>query len=166
MTTQNATFTKDLSKKQITVVRHFDAPVDQVWKAWTTSALLDSWWAPKPWRAETKEMDFREGGHWQYAMVGPDGEKHWSRINYKKIEKNSLVIAEDGFTDENGNATPGMPSMLWNTRFAAAGSATTVTIVINFNKEEDMQKILDMGFEQGFEMGLGNLEELLASKKV
>ena len=53
---------KDLPNKKITVTRHFNAPLDQVWKAWTESELLDQWWAPKPFKAETKFMDFKVGG--------------------------------------------------------------------------------------------------------
>ena len=45
---------KDLPNNRLIVVRDFDAPVDLVWRAWTESELLDLWWAPKPWRAQTK----------------------------------------------------------------------------------------------------------------
>jgi uncharacterized protein YndB with AHSA1/START domain len=60
---------------QLIVTREFDANSDLVWKAWTTAELLDQWWAPKPYRAETKSLDFREGGVWLYAMVSPENEK-------------------------------------------------------------------------------------------
>ena len=52
---------KDLPNKRITVTRNFEAPLEQVWKALTEKDLLDQWWAPKPWKAKTKSMDFREG---------------------------------------------------------------------------------------------------------
>ncbi len=63
------------SGKELIVTRIFDAPVNKVWHAWTDSAELDKWWAPKPWKAVTKQFNFSEGGHWLYAMQGPDGEK-------------------------------------------------------------------------------------------
>ncbi|MDB5149731.1 MAG: hypothetical protein JWQ57_3751, partial [Mucilaginibacter sp.] len=62
MTNNEAVFTKDLQNKKINVVRTFNAPLNLVWQAWTESDILDQWWAPKPYRAETKLMDFREGG--------------------------------------------------------------------------------------------------------
>src|SRR2546423_15478404 len=92
-------FTKDLANKKITVVREFNAPVDQVWKAWTESELLDQWWAPKPWKANTKSMDFREGGLWHYYMESPDGSRHFSVVKYKSIIPNKSFIAVDGFCD-------------------------------------------------------------------
>ena len=59
MTTINQTkYTRDLTNKQLVVEREFDAPVALVWRAWTESNLLDQWWAPKPWKAETKKNGF------------------------------------------------------------------------------------------------------------
>jgi uncharacterized protein YndB with AHSA1/START domain len=60
MTKNETVFSKDLEKGNLTVVRAFDAPLEKVWKAWTTGGILDQWWAPKPYKAETKTMDFRE----------------------------------------------------------------------------------------------------------
>jgi uncharacterized protein YndB with AHSA1/START domain len=39
---------KDLDNKKMTITRGFNAPVADVWRAWTKSELLDQWWAPKP----------------------------------------------------------------------------------------------------------------------
>ena len=50
-------FTVDKTTNTINVRREFDADTDLVWKAWTTSELLDQWWAPKPYRSLTKSMD-------------------------------------------------------------------------------------------------------------
>jgi uncharacterized protein YndB with AHSA1/START domain len=62
--TKETIYSKDASNKKLKVEREFDAPVAQVWNAWTQPELLDQWWAPKPWKANTKSMDFREGGRW------------------------------------------------------------------------------------------------------
>ncbi len=42
---------KDLANKKLHITRHFTAPIEKVWKAWTESELLDKWWAPRPWKA-------------------------------------------------------------------------------------------------------------------
>jgi uncharacterized protein YndB with AHSA1/START domain len=157
---------KDLKNKQLKLTREFDADVETVWKAWTTREILDKWWAPKPWRAETKSMDFREGGSWLYAMVGPEGEKHWARADYKSIKPKQSFEYIDAFCDENGKITNTAPSMHWNCDFKGSGDATVVQIDISFDKEADIQAILEMGFEQGFTDGLANLDELLEKKLV
>ena len=55
-------FSVDKENNRVNVVREFSAPVGKVWAAWTQQELLDQWWAPRPWKARTKSMDFREGG--------------------------------------------------------------------------------------------------------
>jgi len=162
METKNKTlFTKDLENKKIIVEREFSAPVESVWKAWTDSDLLDQWWAPKPWRAETKSMDFRTGGFWLYAMKGPDNKVHWARVDYKSIEKLKNFQAADYFCDENGNKNDELPNMNWDNQFSKTADGTRVVVNISFKSEADIRAILDMGFKEGFEMALGNLDELL-----
>lgn len=161
MSTKHQThFTKETANKRILVEREFDAPVEAVWNAWTKSDILDTWWAPKPWKTETKSMDFKEGGVWYYAMVGPQGEKHWCRVDYKTIDPVKSFTAIDAFTDENGNKQG--DNMNWKNEFIKSGNNSKVKIEIRFATEEAMKKILDMGFEEGFTMGLGNLDEVLA----
>lgn len=163
MTTNEAVFTKDTVNKKITVVRAFNAPLQRVWAAWTQSDILDQWWAPKPWKAGTKSMDFREGGQWFYYMEGPDGERHYCQFNYKEIVSQKYYSGSDSFCDESGNPNTEFPSMNWKVDFAGSGDKTTVKCTITFDKQDDMDAILNMGFEEGFKMGLGNLDEYLGS---
>ena len=155
-------FTKDPSNKKMTVVREFSAPVEKTWDAWTKPALLDQWWAPKPWRAETKSMDFRDGGKWLYSMVGPDGERHFAIVTYKKIVVLKSFTGIDAFCDEQGNIKTDFPSMDWNVEFSKSGNGTKVQVVITFASEKDLNTIVEMGFEQGFAMAHDNLDELLS----
>ena len=151
-----------MEAKKIRVEREFDAPVEKVWQAWTDSSLLDQWWAPHPWRAVTKSMDFRPGGFWLYSMVGPSNEAHWARVDYQAIEKFKQFEAMDSFCDENGIKTSAMPSMNWKNEFHDMGDITKVVVDISFDSEADIRTIIEMGFETGFTMALDNLDELLA----
>lgn len=163
----NLLFDFFVNKKNNTihVKREFNANPDLVWQAWTSAELLDQWWGPQPWRAETKTMDFREGGHWLYVMVGPEGEKHWSKVNYISIEKEKSFTAKDGFCDENGTMNPTFPQNLWENLFTASDEQTTVTITLTFDKLEDLEQIIAMGFKEGFTMGLNQLDTLLTTLK-
>jgi uncharacterized protein YndB with AHSA1/START domain len=157
-------FHVDKENKTINVKREFAAPLQKVWAAWTQRELLDQWWAPKPWKSKTKSMDFSEGGRWIYAMVGPNGEEHWSIADFKAITPQRSYSTLDAFTDENGILTPGMPRANWTNTFTSNGETTTVDIAIKYEKLEDLEKYIEMGFKEGFTMGLGNLDELLASQ--
>jgi uncharacterized protein YndB with AHSA1/START domain len=159
--TNNTLITKDLANKKLHVTREFSAPVEKVWKAWTASELLDKWWAPKPWRAETKSFDFKEGGFWLYAMIGPDGTTAWCRVGFETIITGSSFSAINSFSYEDCNIDKNFPIMHWLVVFAATATGTKVEVDITFDNEADLEKIVGMGFEAGFTMGLGNLDELL-----
>ena len=124
--TNNFLFEKDLAAKKIKVVREFNAPVEKVWKAWTDSQLLDKWWAPKPWRAETKTMDFKEGGAWHYRMVSPDGIFQWSLVRFTTIAAGKSFSSTCIFCDEHGNIDSNMPVMYWLVEFGATGAGTKI----------------------------------------
>ena len=160
--TNKAVFTKDLANKKIHVSREFDAPLDKVWAAWTESELLDKWWAPKPWKAETKSYNFTDGGTWLYAMVSPEGEKRWSRFDFDTITAKHSFGLTSRFCDEEGVYPEGYAGMKWLDKFSATAKGTRVDIDLTFTDEAAMEKLLTMGFEGGFTMGMNNLEELLA----
>jgi uncharacterized protein YndB with AHSA1/START domain len=158
-------FVKDLPNKKITVEREFAAPVADVWRAWTESKILDQWWAPHPWRAETKTMNFKEGGYWLYAMIGPQNERHWSKAEFIKINNLKNFEAHSYFCDENGTKNPAMEAGTWNNNFTATATGTKVIVVLSFSSEKHMAMLVEMGFEAGFTAGLGNLDEFLEKQK-
>jgi uncharacterized protein YndB with AHSA1/START domain len=156
-------FETDKANKQIHVKREFKAPLSKVWQAWTDSDLRDKWWAPKPWQAKTKEMNFKEGGRWLYAMVGPNGEQHWSRSDFKKIIPQENLVSMDAFCDSEGNVSHDIQPGQWDVKFQSQGDSTMVNIDLTFQRLEDLEKHIEMGFQGGFTMGLNNLDELLAA---
>lgn len=158
-------FSVDRENKTITVKREFDAPLKDVWAAWTQAALLDQWWAPKPYKAKTKSMDFRDGGSWLYAMVGPDDAIHWSKADYKKIEPLKSFSGLDAFCDENGNLNTDMPRSMWKVSFSEEDETTLVHIQVTYEQLADLEKYIEMGFKEGFTMALGNLDDLLETSQ-
>ncbi|MNK34402.1 hypothetical protein D3C87_529080 [compost metagenome] len=162
MSQSASNFSVNKENSTVTVNRSFAAPLEQVWASWTQSKLLDQWWAPQPYRVETKAMDFSIGGFWLYAMVSPENEKHWSREDYEAIDELKSYSFLDSFCDEDGKATNELPRSFWTNTFTKDGDRTLINIVIKHDSPEDLQKILDMGFKDGFTAGLENLDALLA----
>jgi uncharacterized protein YndB with AHSA1/START domain len=158
-------FSVDKENKTITVKREFDAEVALVWDAYTKSEILDQWWAPKPWKARTKTMDFREGGHWHYAMVGPEGEEHWALANYKKIEPRKAFTGLDAFADAEGKVNEQMPQSKWEVSFTDKGQITLVQIHISYDDLAQLETTIQMGFKEGLSMAMEGLDELLPSLK-
>lgn len=155
-------FTKDLANNKMYVSREFAAPLEKVWAAWTEKDLLEKWWAPKPWKAVSKAYDFTPGGTWLYYMAGPEGEKHWSRFDFKTITPKESFSQTSKFCDEDGNVPNDYMGMQWQIKFSTIETGTKVDVDLYVQDTAAFEKLLAMGFEGGFTMGLGNLDELLS----
>ncbi len=156
-------FTVDKQNNRVKVVREFAAPLNKVWDAWTKGEILDQWWAPKPWKTRTKKLDFSEGGKWVYAMVGPDGSEQWCAADYTAIRPMESFSMTEYFSDSDGKITDELPVSRWICSFEESSGSTVVTVDIEYDKVEDLEKIIEMGFKEGFTMALGNLVEYLVS---
>lgn len=159
-------FNEDAEASHVYVMAVYKTDVSSVWNHFTQSALLDLWWAPKPWRCETVSQDFREGGIWRYAMLGPGGERHDAQVKYGEITDHRSFDATDAFCDENGNVNIDFPQVKWLFGFTGVEEGTKVTINIHFKTQEEMRKILEMGFKEGFMAGLTQLDGILGNLKM
>ena len=153
--------TKDFKEKSILVSRVFNAPLEKVWQAHTDNEILDQWWGPSPWRAETKTIDFKAGGYWLYAMVGPENQKHWARMNYLAIDQYESIGIEDASCNENGKLNTELPVSEGQIIFTTTENGTRVEFKMIYPTETDLEKIVEMGFEQGITICHDQLERLL-----
>lgn len=154
-------FTVDKAAKTIYITREFAADRDLVWDAFTKSEILDQWQGPKPYRAVTKEMSFREGGRWLYTMVGPDNvPKGWSLVEYTEIRPKTTFSTRNSFADENGNPKNNQFSHVKNT-FKEEGEITTVYIEKRFDDLAVLQMMETNGFREGTAAAFSNLDEYL-----
>jgi len=155
-------FTVDKATNTIQITREFAADLDLVWDAFTKAEMLDQWSAPKPWKARTKEMDFREGGRWLYAMVSPENVTYWSLVEFIEIQDKSSFSTKNSFCDENGNPiNTGFTSSLTKNSFKAGAETTTVQIVKKMANLSELEQFIAMGFKEGVTAGLANLDEFL-----
>ena len=156
-------FTLDKAKKTAFINREFDADLSLVWDAFTLPDILDQWWAPKPWASKTKTMNFEVGGRRFYAMVSPEGMERWSVQKYSSISPKTNFKFLNAFADENEN--PELPGSEWDLTFSETNGRTKVNVAIYNESLERMEKMIEMGFKEGFTMTLNSLEELLTSLK-
>ncbi len=154
-------FTVDKATRKAFINREFDADLSLVWDAFTKQEILDQWWAPKPWASKTKAMNFEVGGRRFYAMVSPEGQEHWSIQKYSSISPKTNFKFLNAFADENEN--PQLPGSEWDLTFSEQNGTTKVSVTIYNESLERMEKMIEMGFKEGFSMTMKNLEELLAT---
>ena len=153
-------FTVDKPAKTVYITREFDADLSLVWDAYTKQELLDQWWAPKPWASKTKVMNFEPGGRRFYAMVSPEGLERWSVQKYTSITPKSNFKFLNAFADEDEN--PQLPGSEWDLSFSEQNGTTKVSVAIYNESLERLEKMIEMGFKEGFTMTMINLKELLA----
>jgi uncharacterized protein YndB with AHSA1/START domain len=154
-------FTVDKAAKTVFIKREFDADLSLVWDAYTKQELLDQWWAPKPFTSKTKFMNFEVGGRRFYAMVSPEGQKRWSVQKYTSISPKTNFKFLNAFADEDEN--PELPGSEWDFNFSEQTGKTTVSITIYNESLARMEKMIEMGFKEGYAMQMKNLDELLAT---
>lgn len=159
-------FLVDKENNTLTVRKEFAAERQLVWDCYTRSELLEQWFAPKPWRAKTKIMDFREGGRWLYAMVSPEGEEHWACMKYQKIRPIESYIGLDAFCDADGNLNEQLPRATWNATFQETSGNTLVETVVTYPSLSDLETILQMGMKEGLTACLEQLEALLKQQNI
>jgi uncharacterized protein YndB with AHSA1/START domain len=154
---------KNLIEKTILVRKEFDAPLSNVWRAYVESELLEQWWGPSPWRAETKSFEFKVGGAWLYAMVSPEGEKHWAIMQYTYIEPLVRIEIVDAFCDDKGVINHAFPKSVGSFAFIETTNGVLVEFKMNYPSEQDILTLIEMGFEKGISVALDQLEKLLLS---
>ena len=156
-------FTIDKTTKTVFVNREFAAGLSLVWDAFTKQEILDQWWAPKPWVSKTKFMNFEVGGRRFYAMVGPEGQEHWSIQKFTSISPKTNFKMTNAFADKDEN--PELPGSDWDLNFSEQNGTTKVSISIKIESLARMEKMIEMGFQAGFTMGLQQLDGLLLTLK-
>jgi len=152
-------FIVDKPTKTVSITKEFAAQLSLVWDAYTQAELLDQWWAPKPMTSRTKAMDFEVGGRRFYAMVSPEGDERWAVQKYTSITPKTNFKFLNAFADKDENLE--LPGSDWDLNFSEQDGKTKVSISIYNESLERMERIIAMGFQQGIEALLQNLEDLL-----
>ena len=154
-------FTVDKAAKTVFITREFDAALSLVWDAYTKQEILDQWWAPKPWASKTKFMNFEVGGRRFYAMVSPEGQERWAIQKYTSITPKTNFKMYNAFADKDEN--PELPGSDWDFKFSEQNGKTKVSITIYNESLARLEKMIEMGFREGYAMQMKNLDELLAT---
>ena len=157
-------FTVDKAAKTVHITREFDADLSLVWDAFTKAEILDQWVAPKPWTSKTKYMNFEVGGKRFYAMVSPEGLERWAIQEYTAITPKTNFKMYNAFADKDENRE--LPGSEWNYTFSEQDGKTTVSITIYNESLARMEKMIEMGFTEGFKASMNNLENVLATLSV
>lgn len=85
--------------REVVVVKVFNHPREKVFAAWTDPKALAEWYGPEGLSIETEKADIREGGVWQFDMVGTfEGQEQRlpNLMRFVQIVPNERIVMDYG----------------------------------------------------------------------
>lgn len=61
--------TTETTNSTVVIERTLRAPVERVWKMWTTKEGLEKWWGPEGFTSVVRRLDVRAGGAFEIEMT-------------------------------------------------------------------------------------------------
>jgi len=99
--------TTNFAPFEVSLTRHFEAPIERVFDAWTQPALLAQWWGPDSYTNPVCEVNSQTGSAIRIVMVDAEGREHRIGGTLHKVEApTQLEFTTLAFYDEAG--TPQM----------------------------------------------------------
>lgn len=141
--------------------RVLDAPVEEVWKAWSDPAYVTRWWGPTGFTSPNAEMDFRVGGASLVCMRAPaeyGGQDMYHTWTYTRIDPHERIEFDSNFADKDGThhdpaamgVPPGVPYGVPHVvTFEARGDdRTEMTVKEHGYTTEEARDLSKAGMEQ------------------
>ncbi len=144
---------------EITITRVYDAPVADVWDAWTDPEQAALWWGPRGFTLTTHHKDFRVGGTWKYTMHGPDG------VDYPNVTPYLEIIPHAKLVYDHGGSEDRPPLFRVNVLFSETDGKTTMVMTMTFATAEIATETLKFIKKAGGNATWDRLAEYLAKQK-
>lgn len=148
----------DFFKRTIKIERTLNAPIDLVWKAWTTPEHIVKWWNPRGSNTQIEKHDFRIGGEWKYIMVMPNGQPFIAEGKYTDIEFHKRIFSIADFK-------PMTQGVEIQSTFKAEKDTTHFIFNIVHPTEDYKNKQERMGSQNGWGSVFQRLEDFLQTIK-
>ena len=139
--------------------RTFDAPREQVWKAFTDPQIVPRWWGKRGSTTTVVEMDVRPGGTWRYVSSAPDREDVAFYGEYLEVTPPERIRWTFMF-DVEGLGPQGGPE---THTFEDLGGRTMIRSVGHFDSVESIEGALSTGMVGGAIETWDRLAEVLAA---
>ena len=95
--------TLDTIDTTLTLERTFDAPIADVWAAWTDPEALADWFVPAGCDMPECSFDVRVGGRYDCLYVGQESGNHFPMAGrFTEISKPDRIVFTHGWKDADG----------------------------------------------------------------
>ena len=150
-----------MAKKEITIVRTYEAPREKVWQAWTDPKQVAQWWAPNGFTTPTVEIDPKVGGELYIVMLAGENLGQMSGMkapmkgvfsevtppNPSNSSGQARLVFSNNAIDESGNVLlSGVTSVV----FEDVGGKTKMTVTTSAEGISPATDMMLAGMEQGW----------------
>ena len=153
---------KDLDALTLTITAEFAAPVERVWNLYADARQLEQVWGPPGYPATFVDHSLTPGSRVTYYMTSPEGEKYGGWWEVTEVDEPRSFSFRDGFADSDLNPVPDMPVSDCVYRFEPTDDGTSAVYTTTYASAEELQKVLDMGMEEGARLAIDQIDAFLA----
>jgi uncharacterized protein YndB with AHSA1/START domain len=153
---------KDFENLRLTLVAHFDAPIERVWQLWADPRQLERWWGPPTHPATVEKHELAAGGEVAYSMTGADGDTTRGCWRVTSVDPPASLAFTDGFADEDGRVVADTPTAAVQMRLTEHEGGTRMELRFVFESGEDMRQWERWGTFEGIPQSVGQIDALLA----
>jgi uncharacterized protein YndB with AHSA1/START domain len=158
------------NKKEVNIVRTFDASPETVWQAWTDPEMLKQWWGPNNVTIPECEVDLRLGGKFYIVMeagvgMGPYKGTKWPMLaEFTVVEPNSqLSYTAKAWTEGQKEETT--IDQTTEVTLSEENGKTKLEIKATIHKTGPAAGMAVQGMQAGFTQQLDKLNDFLTAKK-
>ena len=155
--TNPTTITAKPGELYLDIERVIDAPVAQVFRAYTEKDLISKWLGPRGYVMEISAFEPKDGGNWAFTHVTPDGGRFGFRGSFHSVTTNERIIQTFEYLGVEGHVS--LESLV----FEDLGDKTRLHGHAVYQSVEDRDGMIANGMERGVVEGFEQLDELVAA---
>ena len=142
----------------IRLVREFEAPREQVFRAYTDPDLVRRWLGPRRLRMEIERYDAVTGGGYRYRHIDTDGTEYKFFGSFHEVRPSERIVQT--FTFEGFPDQVALETAVFEDLGGGRSRVTSVSLVDSFEARDGF---VASGMESGVVEGYEKLDELLAT---
>jgi uncharacterized protein YndB with AHSA1/START domain len=155
--TNPTTITANPGQQVIDIDRVIDAPVADVYRAYTDPDLYSQWVGPRGYVMDVTKFDVRDGGQWAFVHHTTDGGEFGFHGSYHSVQPRERIVQTFEYEGAAGHVS------LEAVTFEDLGQSTRVRVHTVFQSVEDRDGMVAAGMATGITQGFEQLDELLAA---
>lgn len=159
-TKNQTTITAEPGKQELFITREFDAPVELVFKAFTTQKLLEQWLGPREYKTRFDKFNPNAGGSYRFVNIDAKGNEYGFHGVVHEMAPNERIIQTFEFEGlpEKGHV------MMETLRFERLpNNRTRIVTQSVFQSVADRDGMIMSGMERGVVDSHNRLDEVLTN---